>query len=101
MRMIRKQIYLAAEQQRKVRQLAGRRGCTEAEVIRMAIDRLSDPDTTIEGRLAEAGLLTPAPDDRDLPTGSEAERLEEELESWLEAERQPLGLSEAVLEDRR
>jgi hypothetical protein len=101
MRMIRKQVYLGESQQRKVRLLAGRRGCTEAEVIRMAIDRLPNPDGSIEERLAEAGVLVPSPDDSDVPTGAAADKLEQDVIAWLETLEEPLGLSEAVLEDRR
>lgn len=87
MRMIRKQLYIAPEQQRKLHDLAARWNCTEAEVMRAALDRLSveapphpvpgrrgnvngpvhrgrsGVEDEIDRRLAEAGLLwTPPPD---------------------------------------
>ena len=68
MRMMRKQLYLAGEQQRKLRKLAARWGCTEAEVVRRALDRLPDPDASIDDRLAAAGLLAAPLLDDDLPT---------------------------------
>ena len=37
MAMIRKQLYIEPEQQRKLQKLAARWGCTEAEVVRTAI----------------------------------------------------------------
>ena len=40
MSRIRKQVTIAPEQQHKLQRLATRWGCTEAEVIRTAIDRL-------------------------------------------------------------
>jgi antitoxin ParD1/3/4 len=101
MRMVRKQLYLSIEQDRRVRRLAAQRGCTEAAVIRTAIDQLSDDDRSIEGHLAAAGLLVSATGDDDLPTGAAAERFEEAGMAWIEKQREPLGLAEAVLEDRR
>ena len=102
--MIRKQLYLADEQQRKIRRIAARRGCTEAEVVREAIDRLPEPgdslDDLVVARLAAAGMLVPPPDDDDPMSEEEAEQLERELDEWAERHG-PLGLSEAVLEDRR
>src|SRR5215472_12389324 len=99
--MIRKQVYLAPEQQRKLRRLAARWHCTESEVLRSAIDRLADPESAILDRLAEAGLLVPSPKEDDLPAPEEMERLEREYEAWVDGLPRPLGLSEAVLEDRR
>jgi uncharacterized membrane protein YccC len=104
--MVRKQLYLEPRQQSKLRKLAARWGCTEAQVIRKALDRLPDPDDAsdlqraIVARLAEAGLLVPPPDD-DAPMGEELEHLEREYEEWLDSLPGPLGLGEAVLEDRR
>lgn len=98
--MIRKQVYLAREQDRKLKALAARRGCTEAEVIRDALDRLPDPDRGLEEQLAAAGLLVPKGDDPDAPRGAAARALEVEVEAWLASRPTRLGLSEAVLEDR-
>src|SRR6266516_3470900 len=82
--MIRKQVYLAPKQDRKLKSLASRRCCTEAEIIREALDRLPDPDAhDIEAKLSAAGLLVPAPDFPDLPRGRAAQALEAEFERWL------------------
>ena len=98
--MIRKQVYLAREQDRKLKALAAQRGCTEAEVIREALDRLPDPDRGVEEQLAAAGLLGAKGDDPDVPRGPAARVLEMQVEDWLDRRPGKLGLSEAVLEDR-
>jgi hypothetical protein len=98
--MIRKQVYLRREHDRKVKCLAAQRGCTEAEVIREAIERLPEPEDEVVAKLRAAGLLVPKPDDPDLPTGAEAAALEAELYAWLDSLPEPLGLSEAVLKER-
>jgi hypothetical protein len=95
--MIRTQVYVSSEQQQKLRRIAARRGCTEAEVVRVAIERLPEYDDLITRRLAEAGILASEPDDDDLLSEDEAERLERELDKWAERHG-PLGLSQAVLD---
>ena len=99
MAMIRKQLYLSTEQQKKVRRIARQRGCTEAAVVRDAVDRLPEYDNPIARRLAEAGVLAPPPNDEDLLTEEEDEALERELDEWARSQG-PLGLSELVREDR-
>jgi hypothetical protein len=105
MRMIRKQLYIAEQQQRKLERLAAGWGCTEAHVMRTALDRLTEPtadlETQVRDRLRMAGLLVEAADDPDLPRGAEADAFENEMEQWLNAQTEPLGLAQAVLEDRR
>lgn len=98
--MIRKQLYLAREQDRKLKALAARRGCTEAEIIREALDRLPDPDRGVQEQLAAAGLLAPKGDDPDAPHGAAARALEVQVEAWLDRRAGKLGLTEAVLDDR-
>jgi hypothetical protein len=98
--MIRKQFYIDPAQQRKVRSLAKRWGCAEAEVMRKALDRLPDNESVVAARLREAGLLAPPWDDDDLPGEDEFEAMEQELDQIL-AESGPLHLTEAVIEDRR
>lgn len=102
--MIRKQFYLAPEQQKKLHRLARAWRCSEAEVLRRAIDRLPEPArepaTELEAILMREGLLAPPPSE-DLPTGEEAAALERELQEWLQTRTEPLGLSEAVMKDRR
>lgn len=100
-RMIRKQLYLGAEQQRKLDRLARRWGCTEAHVVRIAIDRIPDPDASIDERLADAGLLVPPTTAPDLPEGEAVADLERAHEDWLSAQAGSLRLAEAVIEDRR
>jgi hypothetical protein len=100
--MIRKQLYIDSEQQRKLRSLARRWGCTEAEVMRRALDSVPEFESAIDARLHEAGLLVAPPDDGDLPTESSPEvweDLERELDELL-AETGPLHLAEVVIEDR-
>lgn len=99
--VIRKQLYLAADQQRKLHALAARWRCTEAEVVRRALDRLPDPSASIEERLAAAGLLISPPADADLPSAGAAAALEQEHAGWLATNVAPLRLAEAVIEDRR
>jgi antitoxin ParD1/3/4 len=100
MSMVRKQLYIAPEQQRKLRSLARRWGCTEAEVVRTAIDRLPDFESAVDARLREAGLLAPPRYDDDLPSEEEFDAMERELDEIL-AETVPLHLAEVVIEDRR
>lgn len=100
MTMIRKQLYIEPEQQRKLRSLAKRWGCTEAEVVRTAIDRLPDLESAVDALLRGAGLLAPPPDDDDLPGEDEFDAMEQELDELL-AETGPLHLAEVIIEDRR
>ena len=101
MAMVRKQLYIAPEQQQKLRALAARWRCTEAEVMRTALDRLPDPTDPILRRLVDAGPLVPPPEDEDPPTPAEIAALEDEIETWTSTRAEPLGLADAVLEDRR
>src|SRR5438094_4092211 len=102
MKMIRKHLYLEPRQQQKLKRVASRRGCTEAEVVRKAIDQLPEPDASLEDlvveRLAAAGMLVPPPDDADIPSEEEAEQMEREIAEW-DRQHGPLGLSEAVWQD--
>ena len=99
--MIRKQVYLAREQDKKLKALAHQRGCTEAEVIRDALDGLPDPGGTVDDQLAAAGLLALKGDVSDAPSGAAARALHAEVESWLDARATALRLSQAVADDRR
>jgi hypothetical protein len=98
--MVRKQLYIEDQQERKLQRLAEAWGCTEAAVMRTALDRLPDPEDSLRERLAAAGLLAPLPDDPDLDD-ADLEELEREHDAWVATLTEPLGLSEAVLEDRR
>jgi hypothetical protein len=98
--MVRKQLYLAREQDRKLKALAARRGWTEAQVIRDALDQLPDPDLGLDEQLAAAGLLAPKSDDAGAPVGQAARALKAEIDAWLASRKAGLGLSEAVQKDR-
>src|SRR5947207_16009936 len=99
MAMVRKQVYISSEQEQKLKRVADARGCTQAEVVREAIDRLPEYDDPITRCLAEAGLLAPPPDDGDIPSEEEAEQIEREIAEW-GRQHCPFGLSEAVWKDR-
>ena len=98
--MVRKQFYLLQAQDRKLKRLAVARGCTEAELIRDAVDQLPDPEGDVTARLQAAGLLAVLPYDENTPTPEELEALEAELDEWLDSLPEPLGLSEAILAER-
>ena|SRR5258708_11615654 len=100
-RMIRKQVYLESQQQRKLRRLAERWGCSEAEVLRKAIDQIPDAEGEFLERLAAAGLLVPPREDEDLGEGESLEEMERSYEDYLQSRSEPIGLLEAVLEDRQ
>lgn len=70
-------------------------------MTRTALDRLPDPDASVEDRLADRGVLVRLPVGSDLPTGAAAEQLEAAEMAWLATQRTPLGLADAVVEDRR
>lgn len=53
--MVRKHVYLEPEQDSKLKRLAALHGCTEAQVMRQAIQRLPDPEGDALSRLAAAG----------------------------------------------
>jgi hypothetical protein len=98
--MIRKQMYLDERQDAKLRRLARRWRCTQAEVVRKALDSLAEDDDPFVAALRQAGLLVERPDPPDLLSAEEAERLQAQLDEDLSG-RGPLRLSEAVWESRR
>lgn len=98
--MIRKQIYLVPAQDQKLKALAPARGCSEAAVIRGALDRLAVPSENLIERLAAAGMLS---EESHRPAGIDVERLqavEEELEDVFSSRSGPIHLSEAVPAER-
>jgi hypothetical protein len=99
--MIRKQVYLRREHDRKIKSLAAQRGCTEAEVIREAVERLPEPEDEAVAKLRAAGLLLPRPDFPDLPSGAELEALRAEVDAWLDEFPNGLHLAEEVIAERR
>ena len=101
--MLRKQVYLAREHDRKIKALAARRGCTEAEIIREAVERLPNPEDEWTERMRAEGIFAPKPDFPDrahLPRGDAHDLDRTAFESWLDAEPLDLRLSEAVEQDR-
>jgi hypothetical protein len=94
MRKIRKQVYLDPGQDETLRSFAARWDCSEAGVIRIALERLRVAD--IAGPAVQGG---PDDDDADL-SDEESEALEAENEGWFRAHPAPLGLSEGVFQDR-
>ncbi len=97
MAMIRKQIYLGAAEDAKVKRLAKARGCTEAEVVREGIGLLPEVEPAWVLRLREAGLLV----ESDEPPVSDEEMAELD-EAWeaIATEIGDINLSGAVIEDR-
>lgn len=104
--MLRKQLYIAERHERKLRELAAEWRCSEAEVVRRAIDQLPEAEKPLEeqirGRLREAGLLVEIPRNPTLPRDpEERRRWRAVLQARILRRAGPIGLSEAVLEDRR
>ena len=103
--MIRKQLYISEGHQRRLRELSVRWECSEAEVVRRAIDQLQIPEQSLDDQIVErlraAGMLGEPRDDPDLPKGEAGRRFREELERRISSRKEPIGLSQAVLEDRR
>ena len=98
--MIRKQLYIAPEQDRKVKTLAHWRGCTEAEIVREALDRLPDPDGDVVAQLEAAGLIIPRQHDPNALTPEELEQLDAEFYAWLDGHPETIGLLDALQQDR-
>jgi hypothetical protein len=72
----------------------------ESDMTREAPDRRPDPMNTVAAQLAGAGLLAPALDVADAPSGTRLRALEAEVGAWLDARPDGLGLSDAVLTER-
>ncbi len=100
MRMIRKQVYVTAEDDAKLKRLAGQRRCSEAAVLRLAIDALFEEDDAVVVRLREAGLLVERPSGPG-PTLEETSEAERRLDDWFAThpDADP-RLTAAVLEER-
>jgi predicted transcriptional regulator len=94
--MIRKQIYLAPEQEAKLKRLARITGRSEAEIIREALDALPEADDPVLAALYSKGLLeSPAAPVSPAQAQATYQRYLDQI-----GERQ-LGLAEAVLEERK
>ncbi len=99
--MIRKQLYIDAKQQEKLRRIAKQKGCTEAAVLRDAIDRIPENLDPIDQALDDAGIrLRPQTGEREV-SQEELEEMEKRYYDWVNALPESLGLSEIVIEDRR
>ena len=103
--MIRKQLYISEAHERRLRELAANWQCSEAEVVRRAIDQLQVPEKSANDRMVDrlrsAGMLAEPRDDPDLPKGEAGRRFQEDLELRISSRKEAIGLSQAVLEDRR
>lgn len=99
-RKVRKQLYVEVEQQEKLRRIAHRSGYTEAKVLRDAIDRFPEDEDAVIERLRAAGILVP-PTTNNLLDRSTIAELEKAHDEWLARYGASLGLSAAVIEDRR
>jgi hypothetical protein len=97
--MIRKQVYLERGQDEKLKRLAAQRGCTEAELVREAVDQLPDPEGDWIQRLVASGVLMPKP-----PMTAHTRKMLEELEIELDELRNSLPpgltLSDAIIAER-
>ena len=100
--MVRKQLYLGIEQDRKLKRLASSRRCTEAEVVREAIDQLpeAEPESEVVAELRRLGMLAPPPKLPPELQGVSREELEARWFDILAKRNKPLTLSDAVLEER-
>jgi antitoxin ParD1/3/4 len=96
MGMIRKQIYLTPEQDAKLKRLARMNQQTEAEIVRAALDNLSELTEPLMARLQEHGLLAkPAEPQISL----EFAAINRDYQNWLKRQT-GLTLSDAVLAER-
>jgi len=97
--MVRKQLYLAPSQNRKLKRLAKERHCSEAEVLRQAVEALPEPDDPIE-QLRAMGLIKPK---RPLPpelVGVDPKALHAQLMESLGERAKDVKLGETVLQMR-
>ena len=100
--MIRKQLSIEQRQQEKLRRLAKDRRCSEAEVVRQAIDALPEPallsaNERIRAELRARGMLLESAE----PAVSD-EEMERLAQEWEEIAKRigNIRLSDAVIQDR-
>lgn len=93
--MIRKQFYIAPEQEAKLKRLAKAAGRSEAEIVREALDALPEATDPVLKALVAQGLIVSQPVN---VSRSESRRLHREYLKRIGKRR--LGLSQAVLEER-
>lgn len=94
--MIRKQIYLAPEQEAKLKRLARATGRSEAEIIREALDALPESPDPVLDALWRQGMLEPP-----AVVGSPAQADAAYRRYLQRIGRRQLGLSQAVLAERK
>jgi hypothetical protein len=97
--MVRKQIYIPQAQNQKLKRIAAERHCTEAEVVRTALDRLPDPDGDDIEKLRAAGMLLEVEGIEPMDPAV-LQELERQIAAWHRARGKPVGLSQAVLDER-
>jgi hypothetical protein len=101
--MIRKQIYLAPEQEAKLKRIARVTGRTEAEIIREALDALPETSDPILAALLSQGMIEPPPASPSTSSGQALNQAQAEAiyQEYLERiGRRKLGLSQTVLQER-
>ena len=98
MAMIRKQVYIERKQDAKLKRLASARGCTEAEVVRDAIEALPDAEPKFVQRLREMGLLVEHEGPKS--TREERARVRAKFDEVLRSRGANPRLSDAILEER-
>lgn len=102
-RMTRKQIYVDAERQAKLRRTAETLGVSEAEVVRRAIDEIAErcasPREILRERLRAVGLLVELPDDEPRLTPEELAEDDRILREWARTN-PPIGIDRLIDEDR-
>jgi antitoxin ParD1/3/4 len=100
--MVRKQVYLTAEQDCKVKRLAAKSGRTESDVIRSALNQAAEAadDDPVIAKLRAAGVLAPKPSLPPELVGVDREELERKWAKLMAKRKEPLRLGEAVIEDR-
>jgi predicted transcriptional regulator len=101
-RMIRKQLYLDVDTERKLKRLAARWKCSEAAVVRKAVESVPEgrrpTDEEILERLVAQGVI--APPEGPPMTPEEAEEIERELEEFARAHPDMPDPAQYVFEDR-
>jgi hypothetical protein len=101
-KMVRKQLYIGPEQDRKLKRLASARHCTEAEVMRDAIDGLPEaqPDSPLIASLRRQGLIAPPPTLPPEIADLSREELEAKLYELQKKNKNRFSLTELVLRER-
>lgn len=94
--MIRKQIYIAPEQEAKLKRLASTTGRAETDIIREALDALPETTDPVLSALLSQGLIEPP---GAAITAAQAEATYQKYLKKLGARK--LGLAKALVEERQ